>query len=154
MKNKTVAAILALALITGSLGSCQSPDEKAKAADNKVETAKEDLKTAKEEAVVASQKAVDAVEWKAFKEETELKISANETRILALKIDAKKAGKSMAPGYESRIDSLESQNKSMEARLANYDKGQTNWEVFKKEFNHDMDGLGKALKDFVVVNKK
>jgi hypothetical protein len=35
-----------------------------------------------------------------------------------------------------------------------YDKNQTDWEKFKREFNHDMDELGKSLKDLTVNNKK
>ncbi len=32
--------------------------------------------------------------------------------------------------------------------------GKENWEIFKKEFNHDMDELGKAFKDLTVKNVK
>ena len=31
---------------------------------------------------------------------------------------------------------------------------QSNWESFKREFNHDMDEIGQALKDLTVDNKK
>jgi len=34
-------------------------------------------------------------------------------------------------------------------KLANAEE----WETFKREFNHDMDELGKALKDLTVDNK-
>jgi hypothetical protein len=29
-----------------------------------------------------------------------------------------------------------------------------NWEAFKKEFNHDMDDLGKSIKNITVKNTK
>ena len=32
--------------------------------------------------------------------------------------------------------------------------GKENWEKFKAEFNHDMDGLGSAFKDLTVKNVK
>jgi hypothetical protein len=35
-----------------------------------------------------------------------------------------------------------------------YEKKQSDWESFKREFNHDMDELGQALKDLTVDNKK
>jgi DNA-directed RNA polymerase subunit N (RpoN/RPB10) len=34
-----------------------------------------------------------------------------------------------------------------------YEKSQSDWEAFKREFNHDMEELGKALKDLTVDNK-
>jgi len=42
----------------------------------------------------------------------------------------------------------------MRARLVAYEKSQSNWESFKREFNHDMDEIGQALKDLTVDNKK
>jgi len=30
----------------------------------------------------------------------------------------------------------------------------SDWQSFKREFNHDMDELGHSLKDFTVDNKK
>ena len=42
----------------------------------------------------------------------------------------------------------------MNARIAAYDKSQSDWESFKREFSHDMDGLGQAINDLTVNNKK
>jgi uncharacterized protein YeaO (DUF488 family) len=35
-----------------------------------------------------------------------------------------------------------------------YEKTQSDWEEFKREYNHDMEELGAALKDFRVNNRK
>ncbi len=32
--------------------------------------------------------------------------------------------------------------------------GEKNWEAFRTEFSHDMDGLGSAFKDITVKNSK
>jgi hypothetical protein len=42
----------------------------------------------------------------------------------------------------------------MKARIDAYDKSQSDWESFKREFTHDMEGLGQALNDLTVNNKK
>jgi hypothetical protein len=42
----------------------------------------------------------------------------------------------------------------MRGRLVAYDKSQSNWESFKREFNHDMDEIGKSLEDLTVDNKR
>lgn len=57
------------------------------------------------------------------------------------------------PLYEKRIETLEQQNKDFRKKIEDYEKSQTDWEIFKREFNHDMDELGKALKDLTVDNK-
>lgn len=42
----------------------------------------------------------------------------------------------------------------MKRRSIYYEKSQSDWETFKREYNHDMDELGNALKDLTVDNKK
>jgi hypothetical protein len=42
----------------------------------------------------------------------------------------------------------------MKAKLEAYEKIQSNWETFKREFNHDMVAIGDELKDLMVDNKK
>jgi len=99
-------------------------------------------------------KAKEAAAWDQFKSETNEKITNNEARIKVLKDEAKNSGKAQEMVYDKKIDLLEKQNQNLKNRLDNYDKGQTGWESFKKEFNQDMNGLGEALKNFVIVKKK
>jgi cell shape-determining protein MreC len=66
----------------------------------------------------------------------------------------KKPGEIFDALYAKKIANLEQQNKEMRARLEAYEKSQSNWESFKREFNHDMDAIGQALKDLTVDNKK
>ncbi len=136
------------------LTSCQSEAQKSETAQTKVQDAKADLKEAQTDAAVAAQKAATAEEWKVFKTDSEAKIKANEVRIAELKDKMKASGKTMDAVYAKNIDLLEQRNKDLKSRMDAYEKGQSDWESFKREFNHDMDELGVALRDLTVNNKK
>jgi chromosome segregation ATPase len=107
----------------------------------------------KEEVHADAVKVANEEEWKAFKTETELQIKANENRIAELRAKMKKSGKTFDEMYEKNINNLEQKNKDLKARLNGYETNQSDWESFKREFNHDMDELGQALKDLTVDNK-
>ena len=156
MKNVFIAITLYTMFIAGISGTgCQSPAEKADNANEKVQEAKQDLKEAQKDAISAEQKAVNEEEWNAFKNEIAIKIKANETTIAEMKAKMKKSGKNLDAMYEKNIESLEQRNKDLNERLNAYEKGaKSDWASFKREFNHDMDELGMALKDLTVNNKK
>jgi hypothetical protein len=41
----------------------------------------------------------------------------------------------------------------MKMKMDNYkEEGKDKWEIFKTEFSHDMDALGKSFKDLTVKN--
>ena len=142
-------------LIAGTIfTSCQSWSQKQKAAQDKVQDARQDLNAARKNANEVAQKAATAEEWKTFKSESELKIKENEIRINELIVKIAKPGKILDAHYERKINNLKQQNKDLTARLVAYEKSQSNWESFKREFNHDMDEIGQALKDLTVDNKK
>ncbi len=145
-----LTTLMAGTIITG----CNSPAQKEEAAKDKVEDAKEDLKEAQVDANAQAQKNASAEEWKAFRSESEEKILKNENRIAELKLKLKKPGTILDPVYEKRIETLETRNKDLRAKLDAYEKNQSDWESFKREFNHDMEELGQSLQDFTVDNKK
>ena len=147
MKITIVTLALSTMLVAGTLlTSCKSPAQKEEAAQAKVDEAQQDLNAA--QVKVASQE-----EWATFKIESELKINDNEIRIAELKVKMKKPGKVFDALYQKRIDDLEKRNLDMRVRMETYEKSQSDWESFKTEFNHDMDELGKSLKDLTVDNK-
>jgi hypothetical protein len=154
--NKTIITLaITSMLVAGSVfTSCKSPAQKEDAAQAKVEDAQQDLNAAQDKADAATLKVATAEEWKIFKTESEIKIRDNEIRIAELKAKMKKPGKVFDSMYEKRIDALEQQNRDLRLRMETYEKSQSDWETFKAEFNHDMDELGKALKDLTVDNKK
>jgi hypothetical protein len=148
MKKLIITLMVVVTVITSTIiTACGPSTPKEDAAKAKVEDAKEELKDARKEAT--------AEEWKAFKDESELKIRDNEIRIAEFKAKIKETGKALDALYEKKIDALEQQNKDMKARIDAYETNkESDWEAFKREFNHDMDELGQALKDLTVDNKK
>jgi hypothetical protein len=154
MKKAIITKALAIAIIAGGIfTSCMSQAQKDEAARAKVENARNDLNDAKIEANIVAQKTATAEEWKIFKSESEIKIKSNEVRIAELKVQLNKPGTLLDPLYVKRIETLEEQNNGMRNRIIIYEKNQSNWETFKREFNQDMDALGKALKDVFTDNK-
>ncbi len=149
MKRLIFLSTLMAMLIAGAIYTgCESSTEK-------VSDAKQDLKEAQREAEVQRQKDANAEAWNAFKAESDEKIKANEAYIADLKVKMKASGKKIDAAYEKGIDDLEQKNKDLKTRVDQYqNKGQNDWATFKTEFNHDMDGLGKAIKDIGVNNKR
>ncbi len=140
MKNNvfTLAVIGFMAGII--LAGCGKPSEK------KVEKATQDLKKVKAEYLA---------EWQQFKREAEQKIEANEKTIDQLKEKMKAAGPKLEAQYNKEVAELEQKNRDLKSKLADYkDEGKDKWEAFKQEVSSDLDGLGKALKDFTVDNTK
>jgi hypothetical protein len=153
MKNVIIIAGIYTTLLAGTfMLGCQSPAEKVDEATTKVENAQENLKEVKQDA--NTKIAANAEEWKIFKTETEAKIKSNEVYIADLKQQMKKTGKNFDAMNSKKIDSLETKNTTMRTKIEDYDKNLSDWETFKREFNHDMAELGQALKDFTVNNKK
>ncbi len=148
------AVTVSLVAITLFFSACKSPEANADKARENVEDAKADLKTAQNEADSAIIKADNEKEWIAFKTESDMKIKNTEDQIALLKEKLKKEDKAMNLKYNNRIDSLEVKSRELKNRINSYSNNQTNWQAFKSEFNNDMEGLGKALKNFVVPVKK
>ena len=133
MKKTILILVVTSAFIAGTtFTGCQSSTQKQEAAQ-----------------VVAT-----AEEWKTFKSESEQRINANEVRIAELKVKMNKPGEILDPLYANKIATLEQQNKDLRAKLYAYEKSQSNWESFKREFNSDMDAIGEAFKNLTVDNKR
>lgn len=99
----------------------------------------------------AAQKAED---WKTFKTEQEQKIKKNDERIAELKKAKAADGKVMDAAYQKEIERLQAKNAELRTRIVNYKYDESKWAQFKREFNHDMDELGKSLKDIGKDNVK
>jgi hypothetical protein len=145
-----VTAGLSGLAITG----CKSNTEKNEEAVENVNDANANLKDVQEEATIdASKKATDA-EWQTYKTEMLASINDNEIRIAELKKAFNKPGTTFDANYSKNIDALQKRNLDLKVRIENYENNQTDWESFKREFNSDINGLGKAFDDFTVKNKK
>lgn len=153
MKIQIFAIAIATLMVGIFFTSCESAAQREEAAEAQLQEAQEELKESKQEAIFAAQKAASAEEWRTFKAEIETEITKNENRIAELKLQLKKSGKTLDEAYVRRIDALEQQNKDLRTRMVTYERNQSDWESFKREFNHDMDKLGKALNALTVDNK-
>jgi hypothetical protein len=92
---------------------------------------------------------------KEFREEIRARIKENEKDIADFRQRMRNEGKDFSSRYGKKIDRLEEKNRNLKERLENYkEEGNTNWQKFKREFNHDMDELGKSLKDLGRDNVK
>jgi dGTP triphosphohydrolase len=100
------------------------------------------------------QTATQEAEWQAFKKEQEEKIKKNEERIAELKKAKASSGKATDDVYNKRIDKLQIKNNELKMKIANYKYENTKWDQFKREFNRDMDEVGKSLKDLGTDNVK
>lgn len=154
-KMKILGVALLVLFVTGAgvLG-CQSNTSKVEEAKEEVEDANHELNKVQEEAKTANQKAASIEDWRIFKEETNLKIKQNEVRIAELKEKMQGPGKTLDSFYQKRIEKLERNNNVMKVRLETYEKEQSDWESFKREYNHDMDELSRALSNFSNDDKK
>ena len=145
----TALVILAIAFFS----SCQSNEAKLDSAKENVEEVKDELAEAKQDVREATAKVASAEEWRIFKSDAEAKIKINEVRIGELKVKLNKPGKTFDEMYAKNIESLEVKNKDLKTRIGAYESNQSDWDSFTREFNHDMDELGQALKDLTVNNK-
>ena len=154
MKKILLTLVVATVFLTGTIFTgCQSSSQKEASARDNLQEAKQDLKEAQKDANEEAQKLATAEDWETFKSDAEITIRNNEIRIAELRVKLNKPGTILDPMYEKRIEILEQQNKDLKKRIDYYEKNNSDWETFKREFNHDMDELGKALKDITVDNK-
>jgi lipopolysaccharide export LptBFGC system permease protein LptF len=146
MKSSIVVMALSAALFGVVVTGCNTPAENVKNAQSNVVDANADLDKANKEYLADIEKT---------RIETSEKIAANnktmtefDLRIANEKADAKAE-------YKAKMTELDKRNTDLKMRMDNYKaSSKENWDVFKTEFNHDMDELGKAFKDLTVKNTK
>jgi uncharacterized protein YicC (UPF0701 family) len=128
--------------------ACNKPAKDAKEKAQQAQQEVEDARVIAEDAILAEEKA-------AFKADKLEKIARNEERIAELKQKQNETGKTMDKIIQKRIDELAKRNADLKEKLNNYqDSDNAKWEEFKREFNHDMDELGKAFGELNKDNVK
>lgn len=153
--RKTIFILAVTTFIVGTtLVGCKPTTKEEITSQEKVDDAEQNLIDAKDSLVVAK-KAATAEEWQTFKNQTDSVISYNEAQIADLKLKMQKTGKKVDAKYQKNIDILEQKNKNLKVKIDTYkNDANSDWQSFKREFNHDMDEIGKAFKDLTVDNKK
>jgi hypothetical protein len=140
------AYVLIIITAAAILTSCNSPAEKVVLAEQKVSEANQELDEANAEYLE---------EVELYRRETAARIAYNNESIAAFnkRIESEKA--EVRDEYRKAIKALEEKNTDMQRRLDSYTAdGKDKWEIFKAEFNRDMDNLGKAFSDLTVSNVK
>lgn len=146
MKTKIILiSAFALAIIFNSCGNNNKNDaEKRDSLENKMDQVSD-----KAEAVGDTLQD----DYDRYRAELNARIEQNEKDINEAWARESKKGTNARKDYKNRVEKLEKQNKEMKSRLEKQ-KRDEKWQEFKREFNHDMDELGKAIKDLGVNNEK
>ena len=151
-------SLLTLAVITCILGvvmiSCKPSTKEEKESQEKVEIARDQVEDAKDSLSVAKKEATQE-ELKAFKYSGDSIIRINDLRIAELKLKIKNTGNAIDDNYQKNVYVLEQRNRSLKLKMDAYQNDvSSDWQSFKREFKHDTDEIGQALKDLTVDNKK
>jgi len=136
----------AIVLIGGSLltGLTIAQETKVDAAKEKVKQANQELNNAQAE---------NDKEWRQFKNDADLKISANEKSIAEFKEKIKTADEKFRVKYNKKVATLEQRNIELKKKLSEFKyEGKDQWVIFKRGFNHDLSVVGKAIKNLFSSN--
>ncbi len=150
LKTNVLAVALALTVPASYFIGCDTHEG---ANSEQQQKAQADLNEA--EANLEAAKADYNREMENFKREMAERSEANNQAISSLKEAAARQRAEARAAYKARIAELELKNTEMKVKLDEY-KGEGNekWAAFKAEFNHDMDELGRAIKDIGKDNVK
>ena len=84
----------------------------------------------------------------------EEKINSYEKIIAEFKARLTKEKKENITKYEKTLAELEQKASDIKKRVHEYkEEGKDKWDAYYHKFNHDLDELGKALKNFTVRSK-
>jgi len=153
---KNVIFILALvALSTGAvLTGCQSEARRLGYELMNARLANMELTPkASLEVSAALKNAVNMQDWKIFKKSSDFKIRDNDIRIAELKVKMQRRGKLPDPVYKKKLNTLENVNLEMKKKMVVYVGNQNEWNIYKREFNRDLNALGQTLTALTVENK-
>ncbi|OIR05675.1 hypothetical protein GALL_121100 [mine drainage metagenome] len=146
MKKSIVVLAVSTLIGGGILISCNTPAEKVENAENKVAEANSNLDSAN---------AAYLADIENYRKETAAKIAANEKSVAEFNARIESEKNETRADYKKKIAELNKKNSDMKKRMDDYKAdGKDKWQIFKAEFSHDMDGLGKAFKDLTVKNIK
>ncbi len=155
MKTKlTVLYIAALAIAIGFGSGCESSADKKMREDQKAKKELDSLKVVKEKAEAEALKIRNENEMMNFEASYNQQIESNNKQIKEFKERLKASEKSRDKMTLKTIDSLDMRNENLKLKLKNYKTEHSDWTAFKREFEHDMGEIGKALKGLTVNDKK
>ena len=148
MKHPILSQITALLVAGTLLISCQS-------STSKLESAKENMNAATQKVVDANEAFNEALQdsIQEFRDASVKQIKHNEMKIKEFKSKIAKEKKEVRIENEKKLAELEQKNNELLSRMDNYkDDRQAKWDIFKAEFNHDMNELGEAFQGLTIKN--
>ena len=150
MKSTILKITFLTSVVIAGLTSCSNSTSQ-KAED--VEEAKTNLADAKEDLTQA--RLDSAKEYGQYRESAELRLQKNDEEIAELKAKMKADKKQARADYEEQLNELKERNEKLKSRMQEYrEEGRSNWEAFKKQFNDDMDNVGKSISAQAEKNNK
>ena len=94
-------------------------------------------------------------DFNTFKESIQIKLAENQNVIDDLKLKITSKGKVERDIDEVEINKLEKRNTDLRLKIENYEQGpEQKWELFKVDFNNELDNLGQSISDMADRNKK
>jgi hypothetical protein len=145
--KKSFLMLAAIAIAGGAIFTgCNTPSQKVENAQENVVEANQDLAKANQEYLA---------DVALYRQETATRIAANDESIREFNARMAKDKRLARADYKKRIADLDQKNRDMKLKMDNYrEDGKDKWQIFKAEFSHDMDEMGKAFKDLTVNNVK
>ena len=140
-------AAITMVLAGASLTSCNTtPADKVTNAQKDVNQANKDLDAAN---------AAYLADIEKYRKETADKIMSNDKSIADFKARIENQKQNARSNYQKQLAELEQKNTDMKKKMEDYKAdNKEKWEIFKTEFNHDMDELGNAFKGLTIKNNK
>jgi len=133
-----------------NLTDCELLAQKLEDARNKMKDAKKNVKAAKEE---LNQALEDSIKKIKNEKKDEKNIRNNGVRKSAFTSVFR--NKEFKAKYEKKLAELEQKRNGVKKRLEEYKSdGSKKWDLFKRELNHELDGIEKSVKNFMDYNKK
>ena len=150
MKTRIIYNFLLAILASIAISSCnKSPKAKEEVlidAKKEVETAKEDLEEATSDSIV---------EFNKYKSSIQRKLAENEKVISDLKASIKEKDRKTQTLYFKQLENLQLRNAELKLKIETYKQGPTQkWELFKLDFNNELDKLGKSISSTANNNLK
>lgn len=146
--NILKVAFIAGFISFGMIACNETPADK----EVKVEEAQENLENAQQNLEQATTDSIN--EYAQFKQESELKLQANDDRIAELKSKMTSDKKDLKIKYEKKINELEMKNNNLKTKLKDRKDGdsETSWASFKQTINEEMDEVGKSISEMAQKN--
>ena len=150
MKTKLIYKVLLTVLVSITISSC---NKSPKAKEEVLIDAKQDVETAKVDLNEATSDSI--VEFNKYKSSIQIKLAENEKVISDLKASIKAEDRKTQTLYNKQLENLQLRNTELKLKIETYKQGPTQkWELFKVDFNKELDKLGKSISSTANNNLK